>query len=256
MAKSFEEVLFADTGLHQLRLPRTGVKVFDVQAQDNGRPVGAYTLADLLDGDFGGLTTSDVSDLADLNRTVSRDYNLDAKGGVGGLAGLVAKAKGALAAKGARQVAFRWVEGQLVQADQGGLDRAILKSKIRPDGPLARGLAGVVITAVASTTRYTIQLVDADGGSVSAQADAADAVSAELGAKVEVSKSGGLEVTHPTPVVFAVRCIVLQPKTFGGGLRIVYPKGPRELMGETPGQDLHAEYVAVTGVAGDTLDFR
>jgi len=252
--KSFEDVLFKDAGLHQLRLPRSGIKVFDVQAQDGGRAVGRYQLSDLLDGDFTQLKVLDAADLADLNRATSKDYNLNLKADVGGLAGLIAKAKGALATKGAHQVSFRWVDATLEEADHGALDNALYSSTIRQDGPLARGLAGVVITAVAATRSYVIELVDADGGSVAGGADAAEAVSVALDASAEVSSKGGLQITHATPVVFAVRAQVLK-RGLLGKLRVITPKGALTLLGDDASAELDQEFVDALGLCDNIFDF-
>lgn len=250
---AFERILFQELLLHPFRVPHTGIRPLDCQVSREGRPFGRFGLKDLLNGQFDNVPIVGPNEVADIDRTVSNQVDLEGSAGLSGLLGPLAKAGAKVKAGGARHATIKSLEAVIVEADAGPLLTALQASTIQTAGAIGAEGTAVLLTAVVSAKSLSIILGSELGARVSASADLADAVAFEAGAKAEIAADGSLKMTYDTPMPFAARCWLIKRSLWSAHPRVVGPSGPLTLMGEDPSGGFDEEYLENISLSGGSL---
>ncbi|MBX9645552.1 MAG: hypothetical protein K2X57_00680 [Xanthobacteraceae bacterium] len=250
---SYEKVINGTFSMHQIVMPRDGVAPLQVRPIVGGAELGEFALRDVLNGTF-NISAKPPVDLADLDQTLSNDYDLSSKGSLAGPLGALSNAAAELDASGAKKVQLSMVKGVLATVDEGELYRAVSASTIRPNGPLAQSGKAFLLTAVASVERFQINLANRTGGSVAADAKLVDQLQGKIEGKLSLSSDGGLVIHHEKPKAFAARIWLLKrPWTGGDKVRILTVKGPMGLLGNSTDPAVDPEFAEGSGLPDMTV---
>lgn len=250
---SYEKVISGAWGMHQIILPRDGVAPLQVRPIVGGTELGEFKLSDLLTGTF-NIQSKEPAELAELEQTLSNDYDISSKGSLVGPLGALSSCAGELDAAGVKKVQLSMIKGVLASVDEGELYRAISRATIRQDGPLAQSRKALLLTAVASAERFQVNLANRTGGSVAADAKLVDQVQAKIEGKVSLTSDGGLLIRHDKPKAFAARLWSLKRPLIGGDkVRILTVKGPIGLLGDSDEISIDPEFTDDTGLIDMTI---
>lgn len=251
---NYEKILLAELGLHHLRTPNELLTPGQVQIRRGNAPFGRFTLADVFDGDFTGVTIGAPARMADIERTSSNTYAIDGTAKLTGPFSWIGRAGGSIGAAGARHVRLTALTGEIVEADQGALQRALNAATARDDGPLDGSSVAVVVVAVASVKEFSVGFDNDRGASVALDAAAAEGVTAEIGLSAKSTSAGGLSFSLEKPVPFAARVWRVERKFLGRRLSVGTFRGSVELLGE--GVELDPEFVVAVGLTDDAIDLE
>ncbi|WP_326522963.1 hypothetical protein [Sphingomonas sp.] len=248
----YEKILLSELGMHHLRTPNELLVPGQVQIRRGNLPFGRFTLDDVFDGDFTGVSTGAPARMADIERTSSNAYAIDGSATLTGPLSWIARARGSIGATGAKHVQLTALTGEIVELDQGALQRALHGATARMEGPLDGDSVAVVVVAVASVKEFSVKFDDDRGASVALDASAAEGLTAELGLSAKSTSAGGLSFSLDKPVPFAARVWRVERKLLGRRLSIGTFRGPVELLGE--GVKLDPDFVAAVGLVEDAID--
>jgi hypothetical protein len=251
---NYEKILLNELGLHHLRTPNEVLVPGQVQIRRSGQPFGRFTLDDVFEGDFSGVAALPEARMADIERTSSNAYSLDATGDLTGPLSWIARARSKVEAAGARHVQLTAVTGTLTEIDQGALQRALNNAVVRSDGPMTKRDVAIVIIAVAKVKDFSVRFNDEKGGRVEISVDAAQGLIGEVGLSAAMNSSAGLTFSLEAPIPFAARVWRVERRLTGKRLNVGTFRGPVQLLGEQPDQVFDAEFAKAVGLTDGAIE--
>lgn len=250
--KTFDEVLFQELELSQLKIPSLLIKPLQVHVLEDGIHFGRFTLSDVFEGKFDTIAIGEPAKVAKLNGVLSKDYDFEVGATMTGLQSYVAKLQGTASTKNVRKINISAVEALLQEAEQGALHSALASAKVKENSPLI-GRQCVVVVGVASAKSFEIGLSSQLGGKIEANAEAV----ADLGATgkfaASISSDGGIKFEAAEEAIpFAVKLWAVKKSLFGADLKITSVRGPVGVLGPKSGG---SEFEESAGISPNVVDF-